>query len=411
MERKAPARSVKARFNNLFRKKGQPHPHIEPSSVSEEAALISENADKLIEAPRELVMPELSPAETVVAHLETEPVEDIVEQTPSSGWRKRLPSGFKGRKNPAEDRPAGDHAFTQRPIRVFIGYVPDVTEKDARFFAMGVAEKHVESEYISYLGVFRYGTGYAYEIQEGGHGHSYLTRIIKYFNQLPPNLHDAETAVFITTASRMVQVEKTADGGLVCIQLPESYKATETDWLRPEKKLKLLRDQNSGVMMIGGAFLGISLLVLAGAFLTRYVPREAPTERVWYDTVSLKELPVSQWDSMIQETNNGHYILSLRYDGRQWCRKTEVAETCGETSKASPIKLHPSVAPGVAASSPSAPVPVTAATAPTPGVPASAAPGNGGVLSSGAGSVVAPQVAAPQPTPHPLPPLPAVPAK
>ena len=402
MERKAPARSVKARFNNLFRKKGPSNPHVEPGPASKEAILVSENADKLLAAPRELVMPDLTPAETVIEHGDTAaPVEPAIEEATTAGWRNRLPRGRKARKNHSQEKSAGEHAFTQRPIRIFIGYVPDVTEKDARFFAMGVAEKHVESEYISYLGVFRYGSGYAYEIQEGGHGHSYVTRIIKHFNQLPANLHDAETAVFITTASRMVQVEKTADGGLVCIQLPESYRATETEWLRPDKKLKLLRDQNSGVMMVAGTFLGISLLVLAGAFLTRYVPRESPMGRVWYDTVSLKELPVSQWGSMIQETNNGHYILSLRYDGKQWCRKTEVSETCGQASGTSP-KAHPA-AGGIAAATP--------ASVAAPLTPASNTSARGATPGDAASAGVAPHPSAPLPASHPLPPLPAMPAK
>jgi hypothetical protein len=273
---------------------------------------------------------------------------------------------------------------------------------------MGVAEKNVESEYISYLGVFRYGTGYAYEIQEGGHGHSYLTKIIKHFNQLPPNLHDAETAVFVATASRMVQVEKTADDGLVCIQLPELYKVQETDWVKPEKKLKLLRDQNSGIMMVAGTYLGISLLVLAGAFLTRYVPRENPTGRVWYDTVSMKELPISQWGSMIQETNNNHYILSLRYNGKEWCRKTEVTETCGDK----PATVHPGTNPGQ---------PATVTPASTPVVPTAASGVNAASATTVASAVAAASApiaasmttsaAAPAPGVHPLPPLPPMPKK
>jgi hypothetical protein len=323
------AHSKSAWFKKLFNRK-QPELSLDDRlEGSLEAAAVSDNANRLLEAPREMVVPPLELREQIAAEAVEPPSAEVLETSPSQTWRDWL----KAKKSPGTD--AGSQSFlpdllVQRPIRLFIGYVPDVTEKDARFFAMGVAEKNVDSEYISYLGLFRYGTGYAYEIQEGGHGHSYLTRILKYFSQLSPNLHDAETAVYVATASRMVQVEKTADGGLVCIQLPESYKAKETEWLRPEKKLKLLKDQNSGLMMISGVFLGISLLVLSGAFLTRYVPRDNPENRVWYDTVSLEELPVSQWDSMLKETDAGHYILSLKYNGKEWCRKTETGETCGK---------------------------------------------------------------------------------
>lgn len=336
--------------------------------------------------------------------VETLTIDEPVD-TASLSWRDRLPRRSKKKRGDSLDSADTSAVLTQRPIRLFMGYVPDVTEKDARFFAMGVAEKNVESEYISYLGVFRYGTGYAYEIQEGGHGHSYLTKIIKHFNQLPPNLHDAETAVFVATASRMVQIEKTADGGLVCIQLPELYKVQETDWVKPEKKLKLLRDQNSGIMMVAGTYLGISLLVLAGAFLTRYVPRENPAGRVWYDTVSMKELPISQWGSMIQETNNNHYILSLRYNGKEWCRKTEVTETCGDRH----VTVHPGTSPGQ-------PAAVTPASA--PGGPTAASGASAISIASAVSTASGPTppnkaapATAPAPGVHPLPPLPPMPKK
>jgi hypothetical protein len=380
-------------FRKLFKRGDNAASVEERVEGSLEAASVSDNADKLLEAPREMVLPTLNPREHISVEAVEPPSAEVLETAVEPTWREKLKLGNRKTTESLSDSFATADMVVQRPIRLFIGYVPDVTEKDAKFFAMGVAEKNVDSEYISYMGLFKYGTGYAYEIQEGGHGHSYLTRILKYFSQLPPGLHDAETAVYVATASRMVQVEKTADGGLVCIQLPESYKAKETEWLRPEKKLKLLRDQNSGLMMVSGVFLGVSLLVLTGAFLTRYVPRENPESRVWYDTVTLQELPVSQWDSLIKETEAGHYILSLRYNGKDWCRKTEVGETCGKGQKAS-ANAHamPNGAmatqaqvPSVAASNTPA-VTAPASTAMTPATPALAAS-------------------------HALPPLPPVPAR
>jgi hypothetical protein len=136
------------------------------------------------------------------------------------------------------------------------------------------------------------------------------------------------------------------------------------------------------------------LLVLAAAFLTRYVPRERPAERVWYDTVALDELPVSQWDSMISETENNHYILALTYNGKEWCRKTEVAKTCGTASK------HSSAA--------------------HPGTPASAPTGSPPTVASGAiakingpasGSVAVPSSNASKKQSPTLPPLPPMPGK
>jgi hypothetical protein len=402
-------KSFGSAFREIFARKKSEANRVEPAeSVDFVAELISPHAPIEV-APASHEEGAVAPQDvagfpTLLSSVETVTNDEPVH-TASLSWRDRLPRRSKKKREDSLDFAETSAVWTQRPIRLFMGYVPDVTEKDARFFAMGVAEKNVESEYISYLGVFRYGTGYAYEIQEGGHGHSYLTKIIKHFNQLPPNLHDAETAVFVATASRMVQIEKTADGGLVCIQLPELYKVQETDWVTPEKKLKLLRDQNSGIMMVAGTYLGISLLVLAGAFLTRYVPRENPTGRVWYDTVSMKELPISQWGSMIQETNNNHYILSLRYNGKEWCRKTEVTETCGDKQ----VTVHPGTNPGQ---------PATVSPASTPGASTAASGANAAsaisiasAASAASATSTAAPAAAPAPAIHPLPPLPPMPNK
>jgi hypothetical protein len=216
-------------FRKLFKRDDNAAFVEERVEGSLEAASVSDNADKLLEAPREMVLPTLNPREHISVEGVEPPSAEVLETAVEPTWRDKLKLRNRKSTESLSDSFATADMVVQRPIRLFIGYVPDVTEKDAKFFAMGVAEKNVDSEYISYMGLFKYGTGYAYEIQEGGHGHSYLTRILKYFSQLPPGLHDAETAVYVATASRMVQVEKTADGGLVCIQLPESYKAKETE--------------------------------------------------------------------------------------------------------------------------------------------------------------------------------------
>jgi hypothetical protein len=360
-------------LRNLFGKKTTTDETEVQYVESPEAAALSSGADKLVERPREMILPPLAPKEHIVEEGALPPMQvemPEVSESDARAWRQHF-TERRGAKLKRKQEASALEVATQRPIRLFIGYVPDVTEKDARFFAMGVAEKNVDSEYISYLDLFKFGTGYAYEIQEGGHGHSYLSSIIKYFAQLPPGLHDAETAVFIATTSRMVQVEKGADGGLVCIQLPESYKAKETEWLRPDKKLKLLRDQNSGLMMICGAFLGVSLLALAGAYLTRYVPIEDPSQRAWYDTVSIDQLPISQWDSLVTEAEQNHYVKALRFDGKNWCRKTDVGQACGKEGKP-PGPIVPSTPGAPAASTGAASTPGLVSPAST-AVPAPAA--------------------------------------
>lgn len=199
----------------------------------------------------------------------------------------------------------------RRPIRLLIGYVPDVTERDAKFFVAGVAEKNVDSAYIGYMGLFKFGTGYAYEIQEGGHGRSYVEPIIQHYKKLPPNAYDKETAVFINTAQRVVQVERGGDGGLVCVQMPESFSVPETQWLQPGKKLKLLRDLNTGYMVASGAFLGIAFIVLIASYASRYQPYEQPPTPS-QDHVSIASLPASHWLE-VATPGEGQYVKTWKY--------------------------------------------------------------------------------------------------
>lgn len=276
---------------------------------------VKEKVDKLTAKPREMVLPELAPEEHVLGEGATAPeitAEPVSAKSALGELAERLP--FKRGK---VDQPlAADELQVNRPIRLLVGYVPDVTEKDARFFAAGVAEKNVDSEYISYLGLFRYQTGYAYEIQEGGHGRSYLEPIIRYYEGLPPGKADKDTAVFIATGQRMVQIEKSAEGGLICVQLPESYKAKETEWLVPTKKLKLMRDLNTGFMMAAGAFLGVSLIALIAAYATRYQPYEAPPvpEK---DKVSIEQLPSQHW-FQVQSPAPGQYVKKWEFSKGRW---------------------------------------------------------------------------------------------
>ncbi|MBC8738480.1 hypothetical protein F6X40_17025 [Paraburkholderia sp. UCT31] len=217
---------------------------------------------------------------------------------------------------------------TNKPIRILIGFVSGVSLKDAEYFAVGVADKHCESPYITYLGVYPYQGGYAYEIHEGGHGRSYLQKILKYYEGLPPNIHEELTGVYIATSTRMVQVLKTPDG-LVSVQLPESYKAVETDWLVqgliPEKKLAPIAGTNTGLMVVAGVFLSVALMALIGAYATRYQPYEPPPPAV-EDVVSYPDSPIGRWDMLLKRPADT-YVTALRYDGKKW--KTDTAVVPG----------------------------------------------------------------------------------
>jgi len=212
---------------------------------------------------------------------------------------------------------------TNKPIRVLIGYLADLSsERTAREFASGVADRNVTSPFISYLGLQKCGTGYAYEIHEGGHGRSYLEPVLKYYAGLPPNTDEERTSVFIATSTRMVQLVKSQEG-LVCVQLPESYTASETDWLIPTRKLKPIAGQNTALMALSGVFLAVGLISLIGAYAVRYQPY-LPPPKAAHDRVSFDAVPLSQWQAMTSLAP-GEYVKSLRYLSGNWRLQTAVA--------------------------------------------------------------------------------------
>lgn len=230
----------------------------------------------------------------------------------SSGTQLDLSTGATLR---ATLRPAGE-GTGERPLRILMGYVPEVSEKDARFFASGVAEKNTESGFITYLGLFRYETGYAYEIHEGGHGRSYLEPLLRYYQGLPPGQVEGESAVFIATAQRLIQVEKLAEGGLVCVQLPEGSTAEESVWLVPTVRLKPLQSLNTGMVLASTAFLLVSAVVALAAYWTRFQPYEAPPAPQ-HEHVRLADLPSQRWNQL-PAPPQGQYIHAWRYQDGKW---------------------------------------------------------------------------------------------
>lgn len=290
------------------------------STVVEPVSLVEPNFDEaeLMAAPAPHITTVIIEEEILstppAVQLSDAQEEPTIASTKKSGFWKSKLSAAKSSTEGDDDVLDEEDLERRRPIRLLIGFIPDVTEKDAKFFVAGVAEKNVDSAYIGYMGIFKYSTGYAYEIQEGGHGRSYLDPIIQYYKDLPYGQSDRETAVFIKTAQRMVQVEKAGDGAIVCIQLPESSVAAESNWLKPTKKLKLLRDLNTGYMVASGAFLALTFIGLVASYASRYQPIETPPIPT-QDKVNVSELPSQQW-YRVASPGDGHYIRAWKYNGK-----------------------------------------------------------------------------------------------
>jgi hypothetical protein len=250
------------------------------------------------------------------------------------------------------------------PIRVLIGYLPEVTERDARDYALGVAEKHFEQPAIAHFDAFKYGEGYAYEVHEGGEGFAYLPSIIQHFNEQGPYQTGEKFEVVLRTGTRMVKVIRQRVG-LQAVLLPESSQVEAGDWQPSKEKLQSALNQRTGFLVTGaGFFVAGFFALIVGSMLTRYQPYEsAPPPTVTY--VNFEDLPVAQW-SKVQGLSSSEYVSKISYEHKHWMQPViQTADT------------PPAPATGSAANTPAtppAPAQVGGASVPPQGLPAVSSP-------------------------------------
>ena len=212
------------------------------------------------------------------------------------------------------------------PIRVLIGYLPEVTERDARDYALGVAEKHFEQPAIAHFDAFKYGEGYAYEVHEGGEGFAYLPSIIQHFNEQGPYQTGEKFEVVLRTGTRMVKVIRQRLG-LQAVLLPESSQVDAGDWQPSKEKLQSALNQRTGFLVAGaGFFVAGFFALIVGSMLTRYQPYEsAPAPTVTY--VNFEDMPVAQW-SKVQGLSSSEYVSKISYEHKHWMQPViQIAET------------------------------------------------------------------------------------
>lgn len=204
------------------------------------------------------------------------------------------------------------------PLRILIGFMPEVTERDARDYALGVAEKHFDQPALAFFDAYKYSTGYAYEVHEGGSGHAYLPEIIKHFNEQGEYVAGEGLTVILRTGTRMVQVQRERYG-LSAILLPESSKAQPSEFLVPHKKLTPALTQRTGFLVAGSAFFITGFFALiVGSVMTRYQAYEEPLAPV-VTRVNFEDLPSTQW-SRIESLPPNSYVAKIVYENKKWVR-------------------------------------------------------------------------------------------
>lgn len=251
---------------------------------------------------------------------------DVKEKQKPSAWARLL------------RRRAADPTEQRLPIRLLVGFLPEVTERDAREFARGIAEKYCENLSIAYVDVAQYGTGWAYEVQEGGSGRAYLPAVLQYFKAQGEHEPGKSVSVIVRTATRLVKIERTRDG-LSATQLPETAQEDASDWVKPTLKMSPVISTMLPVLVLGGTFAGTGALAFGIANLGRiqpYMPPPAPrTERV-----DLSLMPHAQWPRLTN-LQPGDYVVALTYENGRWQIRTHLSRSQQPGVPAAPLPEPP----------------------------------------------------------------------
>jgi len=196
------------------------------------------------------------------------------------------------------------------PIKVIIGYLPEVTARDAADYAYGLAEKYFDQMGLAYGGVFKYERGMVYEIHEGGVGKAFAPTIIQYFESLPPFDPAEVHRVVIRTATRKVEVQRLRDG-LAAVILPESSDAEPTEWLRQTAVMSPLIDTRKGFVRMATMLFGAGIFaMLASGIFFRLQPYEeaVPVQK----KLRPSDYPSAQWEK-VQNVPEDSYVKALKF--------------------------------------------------------------------------------------------------
>lgn len=230
------------------------------------------------------------------------------------------------------------------PIRLIIGFLPGIETKDARAFAQGYIERHMQAIDVASWYVQRYKDGTLYEIHEGGEGRAYLPSILKLLESTPK--------VLIPISGRMVSVEKGADDQISSLLMPESFVGEATEGVKPGPRMHPALGDARGWIFTGGTFFAIGLLFfLLGTAIhlgARYVYElgvsqaevgdvgkilamakgEYPSQAA-RDVMPLSDTPVAQWPKLINSTDP-RVVKALRYEKDTWRLEYEESEALPE---------------------------------------------------------------------------------
>lgn len=207
--------------------------------------------------------------------------------------------------------PVSKEHQNERPFLFIAGYLDGANKKDAIQYVKNLMVSMCAALDDSGYLVMPYLDGFAYEIQEGGHRHSYLKWIIDAVSGT-----DKEKVTF-RTAAHAVSVEKTPKG-LITLFIPESGISSEVIE-QPTHGVALTRyavDKTKYVSALMYLF-GFSCVVLVAAAVikTAILIAKSDAEKQQF-AIKISQAPVLQWPKNRPQDNT--YIEQITYKNGKW---------------------------------------------------------------------------------------------
>ena len=238
------------------------------------------------------------------------PKPEAQEEPKKRFFKKGAPSPKKAKKTKAEKPDAPLSA----PIQVFMGYLPEVSARDALEYAMGMADKYVTQEGLTFYMATPFGNGHIYELHEGGSGKAFGPEIVKTFQEAGPFSVETPQVLHIRTALKTLEVTREREGLSVVLLPDETELGGDARWVTPRKAMRPGIPRRTGMLYAGIGMLvsGTLAAVLTGAYFRLQGYAEPPAQPVV--NISSDVLPVKQWNRVMGLEN----IKALKYSDGKW---------------------------------------------------------------------------------------------
>jgi hypothetical protein len=224
----------------------------------------------------------------------------------------------------------GQTSEARTPVFALVGYLPDVSEKDAEAYAKSVAVSHMEMPHRSYYLVLPFAKGFLYEVHEGGQAKAFLPSIIKSL-ELQREAGAEIPRVFVKTSRRVVRIELEQSGPQAML-MPESCEEPTSEGLVQSSGMKPVEESNTQFLVLGAAIMTVGLAIIVGGATVREFNKIEIPEAI--ERTAQTNLPFAQW-KLLENVEPGQYIAALKYENSRW---TTIRKNINEPAPQEAIK-------------------------------------------------------------------------